>query len=116
MKNTDEALAAALDPLFPDKVFPNAYTGSAVEYIVYNYTTLPQVFGEGLPAAARYLVQVHYYLPPKKNPNLGKLQISQALKDQGFTWPDIENASDSEGQHYVFECEYVNAGGVYGQT
>lgn len=114
--NTDDALVEALEPLFPDCVFPNVYTGDAVEYLVYNYTALPQVFGDGLPAAARYLVQVHYYLPRKKNPNPTKLQISQALKAQGFTWPDIENASDREGQHYVFECEYVNAGGVYGFT
>lgn len=116
MTNVDDALMLALGPLFPDRVFPNVYTGDALEYVVTNYTALPQVFAERLPAAQRYLVAVHYYLPEKMNPNAQKLAISAALSRQGFTWPSIENASDDEGQHWVFECEYVNGGGVYGQT
>ena len=71
---------------------------------------------ERKPAAARYPTQVHYWLPHGKNPNPGKLALQQALFGVGFTWPVIEDASDSEGQHYVLECEYVNAGGAYGQT
>ena len=116
MTNVDDALILALDPLFPDRVFPNVYTGDALEYVVTNYTAIPQVFAERQPAAQRYLVAVHYYLPDKINPNPKKLAISNVLFGQGFTWPSIENASDSEGQHWVFECEYVNGGGVYGQT
>ena len=25
----------------------------------------------------------------------------------GFTWPECTDASDQDGQHYVFECETV---------
>lgn len=116
MKNVDNALMDALTPLFPDKVFPNVYVGTETEYLVTNYTVLPAVYAERLPAAARYLVQVHYFLPTGKNPNPNKLAIQSALSQAGFTYPSITPAHDKEGQHWVFECEYANAGGVYGET
>lgn len=111
---TDAAIKAALENILP--LYPNKYTGTELEYIVYNYSTIPEVFGDSVPHAARYLVQVHLYLPDKKNPNPLKLAISRALKEQGFTWPSITNASDGDGQHYTFECNYVNGGGYYGVT
>ena len=115
MKNVDNALMDALTPVL-SAVYPNVYTGTATEYIVTNYTTIPSVYAERLPAAARYLVQVHYYLPTGVNPNAKKLAIQSALSNAGFTYPSITPAHEKEGQHWVFECEYVNAGGVYGET
>lgn len=110
--SVDQALQTALTPLgVPTS--PNLYTGEATEYIVTNYTTIPEVFAERAPHAARYLVQVHYLLPQGDNPNSKLQQISRALWEAGFTWPGITNASDSDGQHYVLECEYVNGGGYY---
>lgn len=114
MTDVDTVLQAAISPLFP--CAPNQYHGKELEYVVWNYYQISSVYAEDLPAAARYPTQVHYYLPHGKNPNTGKLQLQRALFDAGFTWPSITNASDSEGQHYVLECEYVNAGGVYGQA
>ena len=115
MMNVDAAAFAAISPIFPECA-PNVYEGHALEYVTWNAYTLPQVYAERRPAAARYPVQVHYYLPHGKSPTAGKLALQAALFAQGFTWPSITNASDSEGQHYVLECEYVNAGGVYGQA
>ena len=115
MTNVDNALQTALVPLgLP--VYPVLYTGHEIEYIVTNHTAIPQVFAERAPAAARHLVTVRYVLPWKKNPNPMILQISRALFDQGFTWPSVTDAGDNEGQCYALECEYVNAGGFYGQT
>lgn len=115
MTNMDDALQDALQPLgLP--VYPVLYTGTDLEYIVTNHTDLPQVFAERLPAAARHLVTVRYFLPWKKNPNPMILQISRALFEAGFSWPSVTPASDNEGQVYVLECEYVNAGGAHGQT
>ena len=116
MKSVDNALMDTLDPILPGRVFPNVYVGRETEYLVTTVTTLPEVVGENGPAAARHLVIVRYYLPTGKNPNPTKLQILQALWEAGFTWPTIMPASDSEGQGWVFECEYANAGGVYGYT
>ena len=99
--DVETALQAAISPIFP--CAPNEYKGDALEYVVWNCYTVPQVYAEEKPAAARYPTQVHYFLP-------------RALFDAGFSSPSITNPSDSEGQHYVLECEYVNAGGVYGES
>ena len=110
--SVDTALQTALTPMgLP--VAPNLYKGNATEYLVTNYSTIPEVYAERAPRAARYLTQIHYYLPHRKNPNLTIRQISRALWSTGFTWPGVTNASDSEGQHYVLECEWVDGGGYY---
>ena len=111
--SVDAALQAALQPL-AKPVFPHFYTGDALEYITTNYTVLPQVFADRAPRAARYLVQVHYFLPHKENPNAMIQSISRALFDAAFTWPSVVDATDREGQHYVLECEYADGGGYYG--
>ena len=111
-----EQLDAALSALYPGAVFPMLYTGPLLRYVVWNYDILPAVFAERAPHAARYLVQVHLYLPHKENPNTLKIAIISACVVGGFTFPSMTNASDKEGQHYVFEFEYANGGGYYGQT
>lgn len=116
MTDLDNAAMAAISPLFPDACAPNVYEGSAVEYVVWNAYQIPEVYAERRPAAARYPTQVHYFLPNGKNPTEGKLALQRALFEHGFTWPSITNASDSEGQHYVLECDFINAGGVYGYS
>lgn len=111
--SVDSTLQTALAPMgIP--VSPNLYKGSALEYITTNYNVLPEVFADRAPNAARYLVQVHYLLPTGKNPNPMIGDISNALWYAGFTWPSVVNASDDEGQHYVFECEYADGGSRYG--
>lgn len=114
--SVDSVLSAALETVLPGAAFPNLYTGGLLNYAVWNYTELPQVFAERAPRAARYLVQVHYYLPHKENPNPGKLALQRALFAAGCTWPSIVPANDAEGQHYVLECEYADGGGYYAQA
>lgn len=110
--SVDEALQTALTSLgIP--VSPNLYKGEALEYIVTNYTTIPEVYAERVPHACRYLVQVHYMVPHGVNPNSTVNDISKALWDALFTWPSVTNASDGDGQHYVLECEYADGGGYY---
>lgn len=109
-----EALQGAIGPLFSGAVFPQMYTGPLLRYVVWNYNQIGQVYAEGVPHAARYLVQVHFYLPHKEDPRADILSLSRALSAAGFTWPDVTDASDSDGQHWVLECEYADGGGYYG--
>ena len=113
-KNLDAVLMAALDPIFPSRAYPVEYTGEELEYIVWNYDQIGAVYAEGKPDVSRYLIQVHYFLPNGKNPNPGKTLIAAALSVAGCTWPDITNANDKSGQHYVLECEFANGGLVHG--
>lgn len=108
-------LSKALETVLPDASFPNAYTGGLLEYAVWNYSEIPTVFADRAPHAARYLIQVHHYLPHKINPNTIKRQLQRALFAAGCTWPNVVNASDADGQHYVFECEWCDGGGYYAQ-
>lgn len=96
-------------------VVPQVYRGDALEYLVTNHSAVPSVYAERAPQACRHLVQVHYYLPEGKNPNTTLVTVSRALWEGGFTWPSTEDAGDTEGQHWVLECEYVNGGAYYGE-
>ena len=109
-----EQLQAACETVTPGAVFPDVYTGSLLKYIVWNYNVIPAVYAESVPHAARYAVQVHYYLPHKENPQTAILTLSRALSNRGFTWPTVTDATDSDGQHWVLECEYADGGGYYG--
>ena len=116
-------LQTALTPIgLP--VYPNRYTGPELEYIVTNYSTVPAVHADGIAHAARYLIQVHYYLPEKQNPNSVLEQICKALEAADCTCPDVfpemsggyYAPAKSHGQHYVLECEYCDGGIAYGEA
>ena len=111
-----EQLQAACESVLPDAAFPQVYTGPLLKYAVWDYNVMPAVWAERAPHAARYLVQVHFYLPHKENPQTAILALSRALFEKDFTWPTVTDATDSDGQHWVLECEYADGGGYYGFT
>lgn len=108
-----DALQQACESVFPEATFPNVYTGEKLEYVVWNYTEIPSVYAERAPQASRYLCQVHLYLPHKQDPLDDIQALRWALFDADFTWPSLTDASDSEGQHWVLECQYTDGGGFY---
>lgn len=101
----EDRIITALLPIVPN-IMPNEYTGDSLEYIEFNYDEY-HLYANGTKAETRALIQVHYYLPKKKNPLSTKEQIAKALKTAGFSYPSIVNASDNTSQHYTFECEGV---------
>lgn len=111
----DAALQAALSG-FGLPVFPNLYTGEALEYLVTHYDVISEIYADDKAGAARYLIQVHYHLPHKQNPNLTLRRLQRALWGAGCSWPGgVVNASDGKGQHYVIECEYTDGGSACGE-
>ena len=104
----DSKIRTALEPLgLP--VCPHDYEGEELEYIAYVYNELGVVYANGAPHAMRYLVTLSWYLPRGENPESGKNRIRLLLKAAGATWPNIVDASDGDGQHYVFEFEMLGA-------
>lgn len=101
--STEEMIMTALSPIV-GTVVPIIYQGTEKEYIVFNYDTI-YFYAEGTAKARRDLVQIHWFLPLKGNPNAKKKLIADAVNEAGFTYPSITNASDEKSQHYVFECE-----------
>ena len=107
MKTLDDLILDAVTPVVKPCV-PNDYTGEAVEYCTFNYNELADAFGDNRAHAMRALVQVHYLAPLKANTVVTRRTLWQALASvDAFTAPDIENATDQTGQHYVFEFEAI---------
>lgn len=106
--NVNETLKTMFSDLLP--VAADTYKGKATEYIVFNYTAVPEDFGDDDAQHWRYLTQVHLYAPHEKNSLAYRREITRRLVAGGFTRPTITPASDETGQHYVFECEI--SGGV----
>ena len=100
----DSRLRGKLIPIVPI-VEPNIYEGEDLEYIIFAYGERGDCFGDNVPEEIVLSVQVHYFLPNGENPRAKKRLIRQALFDLGGTCPEITNASDKDGQHYVFEFE-----------
>lgn len=104
----EDKIRAAVEPLVPVCV-PDFYTEDAEEYCTFNYNEIPAGFGDNVPHQVRYLVQVHWFLPLKKRPHPKKKDLRRALLAvRGFSAPEIVNANDEQGQHYVYEFEAVD--------
>ena len=101
----NEAILDAVRPIVPE-IASGSYPGESDTYCTFNYTEHPSQFCDDEPEAALFDVQVHLFLPANLN-SLGlRRDIRDSLISGGFTHPTIYNMSDSEGQHYVFECEF----------
>lgn len=109
----DEIIRQAVTPLVPVCV-PNQYGGAALEYAVYNYSEIPDAFGDDAPNAVRYLVQVHWFYPWAQGASAQAAAVEKrralrrALAAAGMTWPTVTPAGDRDYEHYVFECEYAD--------
>jgi hypothetical protein len=106
--NLDERIRTALSGIC-DVIVPQVYTGDAQEYIVFNHSEYPLEFADDAPQTVGYSIQVHLFMPLKVNPNAKKDSIKNALFSAGFTYPSIQDVTDEDGQHYVFECTYNEA-------
>lgn len=85
---------------------PKLYEGKALEYCVYTYTAVPVGHADNTAAGYRLLVSLHWYLPTRRRPSK-RWALCRAIIDMGGTPPTVEDASDGDGQHYVFEFEYL---------
>lgn len=111
LKPLEERIGLAVAPHVPE-LSPTIYQGDADEYCTWNASEIPQAFGDGRAHRIKYMVQVHWFLPLGRRPYAKKLALRRALAGTaGFTAPAITDASDKEGQHYVFEFEAM--GGMY---
>lgn len=111
LKPIEERIRLAVTPHVKE-LAPTIYLGAAEEYCTWNATEVPQAFGDGRAHRVKYLVQVHWFLPLRRRPYAKKQALRRALMGTpGFTAPTVTDATDGEGQHYVFEFEAL--GGVY---
>ena len=101
----NERIIAALN--YGDPVKPNIYTGTADRYFTFNYNTIPDDFADDAPGHERYFIQVHFVCPLNYDSVSRRAEIKTKLFAAGFTWPNVTDATDEDGQHWIFECEYA---------
>ena len=101
-----QRLSTALKPLgIP--VQPDVDTKNRERCIVFHYDLRPVQFAGNRPCWYKALVQVHLFLPLGEDGVVLQGRVIRALAQAGFTWPEVVDATDEEGQHKVFECELL---------
>lgn len=106
-----QAVTQVVPVCVPGFYAPDAGEQAATVYCTFNYTETPDSFGDDAPGAVRYLCQIHLYAPwtpaagESNNTLAMRKALRRALTAAGFTAPSVTDASDEDGQHYVFECE-----------
>lgn len=84
-------------------VRPHWDTGQLERCITFQYNLIPAHFAGNRPLCRRALIQVHLFLPLGENGLETRRALAAALAAGGFDWPEEVDASDGEGQHFVFE-------------
>lgn len=102
----NQRLRTALEPLGMP-VLPNVDTMHLERCIVFHSDLRPVQFAGNRPCWYIALVQVHLFLPLREDGVALQGQVVRALAQAGFSWPEVVDATDEEGQHKVFECELL---------
>lgn len=100
------ALGAFGDPV-EKSVFTTPARDGPQRYYTFQCESLGADFGDDEPGSERWLVSIHLFAPPDENCVRRGRMTKRALFNAGFTWPQMTDASDQDGQHLVFECETV---------
>ena len=108
----NERIIAVVTPIVPvcvpDLLVTEAGKTPPVEYCTFDYSELAEGIGDNAAHLTRAVVQVHYFAPLRES----TVGVRHALRDaiaavDEFTLPNIENATDETGQHYVLEFDAV---------
>lgn len=106
--NVEAQVKAALDA-FGDPVEKSVLYAAATDrpprYYTFSCESFGDDFGDDGPGCERWLVSVHLFGPLYEDLTGRVRATKEALFAAGFTWPRCADATDQDGQHFVFECE-----------
>lgn len=104
--SVNEILRAALAPTglicVPDTHVPGADT-----YYTFSYNVVPEAWGNNSPDAEICDVSVHLWGPVDKNLLALRERTRRLLRGAGLTSPFEIDASDEDGQHFLYECQVL---------
>lgn len=104
MTNIDACLREVLLPYGLEIETP-IYRGTANKYITYNYTTVPESFGDDAPEREKYLIQIHLVTSLNDNIHAMVRSIKKALSEADFSYPESCDISSADERHIVLETE-----------
>lgn len=81
------------------------YSGENPTYMVFNFSSRGENFADDEPQNELFLIAVHLFAPMDVDITAFKDAIKNCLIAAGFTYPTIEDVSDDDVRHVVFECE-----------
>lgn len=91
-------------------VEPNLDTSVGPEYAAYFYTSEGYLWGDDRPCLDRRRWTLVYVAPHGQNRIPKRLGIRQAIMDLFDAWPEEQNASNADGQRYIYE--FTTIGGI----
>lgn len=100
----EDRLTAAVTPVVPVCVH-GVYTGTEAVYCTFNISETPENFGDDTPEATLCSVQLHLLMPVTSDPRELKKKLLRALLDADLGAATVEDASDKDNIHLVFEFE-----------
>ena len=103
----EERLIAAVTPIVPVCVH-GVYTGTADVYCTFNLSQTPDSFGDNEPEVLRCSGMLHLYMPVTGDPRTPRRQLRWALRRAELWVTAVEDASDEDCVHLVFEFEALD--------
>ena len=91
-------------------VEPNLDTAAGTEYAAYFYGSEGTLWGDDRPCLDHRRWTLVYVAPVGRNRITKRLGIRQAIMDQFGAWPEEEDASDVNGQRYIYSFDTI--GGI----
>lgn len=115
MKTINEILIEALQGIAPAcywELDEEDRDERPLRRILFNYNTVPDIFGDNAPVFEKYLVQVHYFCPKGENSIAARQNIKMAIFSLAEEWPEenlVQRVTKKapEEQHYCFEFAYL---------
>lgn len=103
----EERLIAAVTPVVPVCVH-GVYTGTEEVYCTFNLSQTPDSFGDDEPEVLRCSGMLHLYMPATGDPRTLRRQLRRALLEADLGAAIVEDASDADNVHLVFEFEALD--------
>lgn len=104
---TVEARIVRALEVFGDPVENALHTSEEERYYVFYVSRFGTLYADDEPNAETVNVQVHFFAPLEEN-IVGYIKdTANALRDAGFLWPEITDATDKDGRHIVFETQWL---------
>ena len=106
----NKIIVSALKPIGLE-IAEDLYEGDEEEFITFNMADdIGADCGDNKPGTNTIFIQVHYVCPWGKDYAGTRKRIRKALFKAGFTWPEVQEVSDSTDRlrHIVLECAIDN--------
>ena len=91
-------------------VEPNLDTSAGTEYAVYFYERKGALHGDDGPCVEHRRWTIVYVAPVAQNRLSMRNRIQQLIADLFGVWPSEENATNANGQRYIYEFDTI--GGI----